>query len=74
MTTEMEKVQEKTAESPDLGLEVRKVRALEKIAMNLESLVMFFEDLGTEEWSERLQWYLDLFKKAILDPKLPTKA
>lgn len=55
--------------SQDLGLEARKVRALEKVAMNLEALVMFFENLNADEWNDRLQWYLDLFKKAYLDPK-----
>ena len=54
----------------DLTLEARKTKALEKIAMNLEALVMFCEGLETEDWSDRLQWYLDMFKKAYLDPKL----
>ena len=57
----------------DLGLEARKVKALEKIALNLEALVMFFEGLNTEDWSDRLQWYLDMFKRAYLDDKLETK-
>lgn len=57
----------------DLGLEARKVKALEKIAMNLEALVMFCEGLNADEWNDRLQWYLDMFKRAYLDDKLETK-
>lgn len=57
----------------DLGLEARKVKALEKIAMNLEALVIFCEGLNAEEWSDRIQWYLDMFKRAYLDDKLETK-
>ena len=33
----------------DLGLEARKTKALEKIAMNLEALVIFFEGLTAAE-------------------------
>lgn len=67
---------EKTAlKSPeDISLEARKVKALEKIAVNTEAIAMFLENLETDEWSERLQWYLSLFKKAYLDPKLPEDA
>lgn len=51
-------------------LEVKKVKALEKIARNLEALTIWFEDIDKEDWSDRLQWYLDMVKRAFLDPKL----
>lgn len=51
-------------------LEVRKVKALEKIGRNLEALSIWFEDIDKDEWSSRLQWYLDMMKRAYLDPKL----
>lgn len=54
----------------DFGLETRKVRALEKIASNLEAITMFCEGLNAEEWSDRIQWYLDMVKRAYLDSKL----
>ena len=57
----------------DLGLEARKVKALEKIAMNLEGILMFCESLEVEDWNDRLQWYLDMFKRAYLDSKLENK-
>lgn len=57
----------------DLGLEARKVKALEKIATNLEGILMFCEGLETEDWSDRIQWYLDMFKRAYLDSKLENK-
>lgn len=43
-------------------LEERKVEALEKIATNLESLTLWFEDIDKEDWSDRLAWYLSLWK------------
>lgn len=54
-------------------LEQRKVKALEKIAFNLEALTIWIEDIDKEEWSDRIQWYLDMFKQAYLDPKLGEK-
>jgi hypothetical protein len=53
-------------------LEVRKVKALEKIGRNLEALSIWFDDVDKDDWSSRIQWYLDMFKKAYLDPKLGT--
>lgn len=53
-----------------LVLEQRKVKALEKIAMNLEAIAIWMEDIDKADWSDRIQWYLDMFKKAYLDPKL----
>ena len=43
-------------------LEERKVKALEKIASNLDSLTLWFEEIDKEEWSDRLAWYLSLWK------------
>ena len=39
-------------------LEERKVKALEKIAIVLDALTIWFEDIDKAEWSERSQWYL----------------
>jgi hypothetical protein len=39
-------------------LEQRKVKALERIATNLDTLTMWFEDIDKAEWSERVQFYL----------------
>lgn len=60
-------------ESINQDLELRKVRALEKIARNLDSIAICLELMEPEEWNARLQWYLDMFKKAYLDPKLEKK-
>lgn len=51
-------------------LELRKVRALEKIGNSLEALTIWFEEIDKIEWSERLQFYLAEFykmKKAEFD-------
>lgn len=45
-------------------LELRKVKALEKIANSLDSLTVWFEEIDKEEWSERIQYYLSEFHKA----------
>lgn len=42
-------------------LEQRKTKALEKIAVTLDALTIWFEEIDKEEWSERLQWYLAEF-------------
>ena len=54
----------------DLNLEARKVKALEKIALNTEAIAMFLENLEPDDWSDRIQWYLSMFKEAYLDEKL----
>ena len=58
----------------ELNLESRKVKALEKIAINTEAIAMFLENLDPEDWSNRLQWYLSMFKEAYLDDKLTKTA
>lgn len=50
-------------------LKQREVRALEKISRSLEGIQIWLEDLNAEDWSQRIQWYLSLFKEAYLDPK-----
>lgn len=57
----------------DLNLEARKVKALEKIALNTEAIAMFLENINVDDWDERLQWYLDMVKRAYLDEKLESK-
>lgn len=54
----------------DINLEARKVKALEKIALNTEAIAMFLENLEPEDWSDRIQWYLTMIKEAYLDDKL----
>ena len=58
----------------EVNLEARKVKALEKIALNVEAIAMFLENLNADEWSDRIQWYLDMFKRAYLDSKLENNA
>lgn len=46
-------------------LEERKVVALEKIANTLDALTLWFEDIDTEEWQSRIEYYLaEYFKLA----------
>lgn len=39
-------------------LEIRKVKALEKIGNSLDALTVWFEEIDKEDWSSRIQWYL----------------
>jgi hypothetical protein len=41
-----------------LMLEMKKVKALEKIANSLDALTVWFEEIDKNEWSERIQYYL----------------
>ena len=41
-----------------LILEERKIKALEKIAVSLDALTLWFEDIEKDEWGERIQYYL----------------
>lgn len=53
-----------------LELEIRKVKALEKISDSLEDISLWLEDVDKEDWSDRIQYYLTEFHKAI-KPKNP---
>lgn len=56
---------EQNVKSPQELLEERKVKALEKIALSLDSLTMWFEEMDREGWDERLQFYLSEFRKLV---------
>lgn len=48
-----------------LILEMKKVKALEKIANSLDALTVWFEEIDKNEWSERMQYYLAEWHKTI---------
>jgi hypothetical protein len=47
-------------------IELRKVKALEKIANSLEVLTIWFEEIDKQEWSDRIQYYLAEFHTAAV--------
>lgn len=55
--------------SNEKSLEERKVIALEKIAESVDALTIWFEEVDKDEWGERIEWYLDLWKKKFIDEK-----
>ena len=59
-----------TKEEKDL-LEIRKVKALEKIGNSLDALTIWFEEIDKDDWSERIQYYLAEWHKTT-KPKDPT--
>ena len=61
--------EEKYAE--ERAMELRKVKALEKIANSLDALTIWFEEIDKDEWSNRVQFYLAEWHKTT-EPKDPT--
>jgi hypothetical protein len=56
-----------------LDLDMRKIKALEKIGNSLEALTIWFEEIDKSEWSERIQYYLaefHTFNKPKVDDKV----
>jgi hypothetical protein len=47
-------------------LELRKVKALEKIANSLDGLTLWFEEIDKEEWGNRIQYYLAEFHNKVV--------
>lgn len=60
-------------ETENYEYEERKVKALESIAKNLSNISAWLDEINKDDWSERIQWYLDMLKKAYLDPALEKK-
>ena len=59
------KTETNTQQEESILLEQRKVKALEKIANSVDALTIWFEEIDKEEWSQRIQWYLSEFYKAL---------
>jgi len=55
MSAELE---QNAIEQEKLLLEERKVKSLEKIAMSLDALTVWFEEIDKEDWDSRIQFYL----------------
>jgi|TARA_B110000858_G_scaffold190067_1_gene237540 hypothetical protein len=49
-------------------LEERKVKALERIAISIDALSLWFEEVEKEEWGDRMQFYLSEFHKLVTPP------
>lgn len=60
-------------ETENYEYEERKVKALESIAKSLSNISAWLDEIDKDDWSERIQWYLDMLKKAYLDPALEKK-
>lgn len=72
----------KTTNDELVQLEIRKVKALEKIANSLDALTIWVEEIDKEEWSSRIQYYLAEFHNKVVkgvvfdsgkEIKVPTK-
>jgi hypothetical protein len=58
-------------EEEKYALELRKVKALEKIANSVDALTIWFEEIEKTEWSDRIQYYLSEWHDTT-KPKDPT--
>jgi hypothetical protein len=58
----------KKTENPQ-DLEIRKVKALEKIANCMEDLTAWVEEIDKNEWSNRIQFYLSEFHNKLVEEK-----
>ena len=68
------KTEKNTEKNEDLmALEIRKIKALEKIANSLDSLTVWFEEIDKEEWGNRIQYYLAEFHTKFVKENIPTK-
>jgi hypothetical protein len=47
------------------ALELRKVKALEKIANSIDALTIWFEEIDKEDWNQRIQFYLSEFYNVV---------
>lgn len=57
-----------------LEIELRKVKALEKIGNSLDALTLWFEDIDKDDWSGRIQYYLSEFHgKVVKDSEVIIK-
>lgn len=68
MTT-AEKTKKSSSTEVDIDkteLELRKVKALEKIANSLDALTIWFEEIDKSEWGDRVQYYLAEFHNKIV--------
>jgi hypothetical protein len=52
-------------------LELRKIKALEKIAISLDDLTVWFEEIDKRDWSDRIEFYLAEWHKTT-KPNDPT--
>ena len=62
----IKKVTNESTTPKDNDLELRKVKALEKIANSMDALTVWFEEIDKEEWSQRIQHYLAEFHRKIV--------
>ncbi|MDA9050972.1 hypothetical protein N9H35_00940 [bacterium] len=52
------KIDKEGLETEKILIEERKTKALEKIAVSLDALTVWFEEIDKEDWDGRIQFYL----------------
>lgn len=59
------KLDKEALEAEKLLIEERKTKALEKIAVSLDALTVWFEEIDKEDWDGRIQFYLAEWHKSL---------
>ncbi len=52
------KIDKEVLDAEKVLIEERKTKALEKIAVSLDALTVWFEEIDKEDWDGRIQFYL----------------
>jgi hypothetical protein len=63
----IKKTESTNEQNEQLMLELRKVKALEKIANTMDALTVWFEEINKDEWSDRIQYYLAEWHNNVKD-------
>ncbi len=69
MSKEKDTSMEEVIAQEKIMQEERKTRALEKIAMSLDALTVWFEEIDKDEWNDRLQFYMAEWHKTLTEGK-----
>jgi hypothetical protein len=63
------KIDKEVLEAEKVLIEERKTKALEKIAVSLDALTVWFEEIDKEDWDGRIQFYLSEWHNNLTEGK-----
>jgi hypothetical protein len=63
------KIDQEVLEAEKVLIEERKTKALEKIAVSLDALTVWFEEIDKEDWDGRIQFYLSEWHNNLTEGK-----
>ena len=63
------KIDQEVLEAEKVLIEERKTKALEKIAVSLDALTVWLEEIDKEDWDGRIQFYLSEWHNSLTEGK-----